>query len=291
MKRVRKAVIPAAGLGTRFLPATKAMPKEMLPIVDKPAIQYIVEEAVQAGIEEIAIVTSRAKRPIEDFFERNPELEMRLGKAKNERMLRLLDEIAGLCDVRFVRQQEPLGLGHAIGCARRFVGDEPFAILLGDVIVPSETPCLQPIIAEFERSGSPVIAIQAVPEQETGHYGIMDGEPIGDRLYAVRRFVEKPRQDPPSRFAILGRYVLNPSVFAFLERTPPGAGGEIQLTDALTALLSEERLSAYACEGRVYDVGNKLGYLMATVEFAYRHEELKESFDRYLRGFLAGNPS
>lgn len=291
MKPVRKAVIPAAGLGTRFLPATKAMPKEMLPIVDKPAIHHIVEEAARAGIEEIAIVTSRAKRPIEAYFKRNPELESRLGTANNERMLQLLDEIAGLCDIRFIRQQEPLGLGHAVLCARRFVGNEPFAVLLGDVILPHETPCLQPIIAEYGRSGSPVIAIQAVPERETGQYGIMDGEPVGERLYAVRRFVEKPRHNPPSRFAILGRYVLNPSVFAFLERTAPGAGGEIQLTDALTALLSKERLLAYACEGRVYDIGNKLGYLMATVEFAYRHEELKESFDRYLRDFLAGNPT
>jgi len=291
MKRIRKAVIPAAGLGTRFLPATKAMPKEMLPIVDKPAIQYIVEEAVRAGIEEIAIVTSRAKRPIEDYFDRNLELEMRLGNANNERMLQLLDEIAGLCDIQFVRQKEPLGLGHAIWCARHFVGDEPFAILLGDIIVPSEASCLQPIIAKYEQHRSPVIAIQAVPEQETGNYGIMDGDPIDDRLYAVRRFVEKPKQNPPSRFAILGRYILNPSIFAFLEQTAPGAGGEIQLTDALTALLSEERLLAFAYEGRIYDIGSKLGFLMATVEFAYRHEELKESFDRYLRGFLAGNPS
>jgi UTP--glucose-1-phosphate uridylyltransferase len=291
MKRIRKAIIPAAGLGTRFLPATKVMPKEMLPIVDKPTIQYIVEEAIQSGIEDIAIVTSRTKRLIEDHFDRNLELEMKLGKTKNARMLKTLDEITRLCDIQFVRQKEPLGLGHAIWCARKFVGNEPFAILLGDIIIPDEYPCLKPLLAKYEQYGSSVIAIQSIPEHEASKFGIIDGDPIADGMYAVRRLVEKPQQNPPSQFAILGRYILNPSIFDVLERTKPGAGGEIQLTDALNELTLKEELLAYSYEGRLYDVGNKLGFLMATVEFAYRNEELRAPFDEYIRTFLAGKSS
>jgi len=288
MKRIRKAIIPAAGLGTRFLPATKAMPKEMLPVVDKPAIQYIVEEAVRSGIEEIAIVINRNKQSIEDHFDRNFELEQKLEKAGNARMHQTILEMTNLCDIHYVRQREPLGLGHAIWCARKFVGNEPFAILLGDILVPDEEPCLKPLIAKYEQYGSSVIAIQSVPEQETGKFGIVDGIPMDEGMYEVRHLVEKPRQNPPSHFAILGRYVLNPSIFGLLEQTQPGAGGEIQLTDALNELTLRERLLAYPFEGRIYDVGNKLGFLMATVEYAYRNDELKKPFDDYIRAFLAG---
>lgn len=288
MDRVRKAIIPAAGLGTRFLPTTKAMPKEMLPIVDKPTIQYIVEEAVQSGIEEIMIVSGRSKRVIEDHFDKNFELEIKLKEKNNVRMLQVLDEITNLGDIHFVRQREPLGLGHAIWCARKFVGDEPFAILLGDIIIQSEVPCLKKLIDKYkEHGGASVIAIQSVPEDEVSKYGVIDGDPIGENMHLVRHLVEKPQQNPPSQLAIIGRYVLTPAIFDILEHTKPGAGGEIQLTDALNKLAIQEKLLAYLYEGRLYDVGNKLGFLMATVEYAYKNEELSEAFDHYIRAFLA----
>lgn len=288
MDRVRKAIIPAAGLGTRFLPTTKAMPKEMLPIVDKPTIQYIVEEAVQSGIEEIMIVSGRSKRVIEDHFDKNFELEIKLKEKNNVRMLQVLDEITNLGDIHFVRQREPLGLGHAIWCARKFVGDEPFAILLGDIIIQSEVPCLKKLIDKYkEHGGASVIAIQSVPEDEVSKYGVIDGDPIGENMHLVRHLVEKPQQNPPSQLAIIGRYVLTPAIFDILEHTKPGAGGEIQLTDALNKLAIQEKLLAYLYEGRLYDVGNKLGFLMATVEYAYKNEELSEAFDQYIRAFLA----
>lgn len=288
MDRVRKAIIPAAGLGTRFLPATKAMPKEMLPIVDKPTIQYIVEEAVQSGIEEIMIVSGRSKRVIEDHFDKNFELEIKLKEKNNVLMLQVLDEITNLGDIHFVRQREPLGLGHAIWCARKFVGDEPFAILLGDIIIQSEVPCLKKLIDKYkEHGGASVIAIQSVPEDEVSKYGVIDGDPIGENMHLVRHLVEKPQQNPPSQLAIIGRYVLTPAIFDILEHTKPGAGGEIQLTDALNKLAIQEKLLAYLYEGRLYDVGNKLGFLMATVEYVYKNEELSEAFDHYIRAFLA----
>ena len=287
MDRVRKAIIPAAGMGTRFLPATKAMPKEMLPIVDKPTIQYIVEEAVESGIEDIMIISGRSKRAIEDHFDKNFELEAKLKEKNNIQMLQMLDDITNLGNIHFVRQREPLGLGHAIWCARKFVGNEPFAILLGDIITKSETPCLKQLINEYDQHRASVIAIQPVPMQEVSKYGVIDGDLISPGIHNVRQMIEKPQQNPPSQLAIIGRYVLTPTIFDILEHTKPDASGEIQLTDALNQLAAREKLLACLYEGRIHDVGNKLGFLMATVEYAYQNEELRDAFDEYIRTFLS----
>jgi UTP--glucose-1-phosphate uridylyltransferase len=274
MKPVRKAIIPAAGLGTRFLPATKAMPKEMLPIIDKPTIQYIVEEAVASGIEDIIIVTGKGKRAIEDHFDHAFELEANLAmKGK----LKLLEEVrrSSRVDIHYIRQKEPKGLGHAVWCARRFVGDEPFAVLLGDDIVQSEIPCLRQLIDQYQLTGSPIIGVQPVPEKETSRYGILDPDGREGRLYRVRSFVEKPPQGKaPSNLAIMGRYVLTPEIFAFLEKQEPGAGGEIQLTDAIARLNEVQQVYGYHFSGVRYDVGEKLGFIMTTLAFALRDEEL-----------------
>ncbi|UUZ93043.1 UTP--glucose-1-phosphate uridylyltransferase GalU [Paenibacillus sp. P25] len=275
MNKVRKAIIPAAGLGTRFLPATKAMPKEMLPIIDKPTIQYIVEEAIESGIEDIIIVTGKGKRAIEDHFDHAFELESNLaekGKVKSLEEVRRTSKV----DIHYIRQKEPRGLGHAVWCARRFIGDEPFAVLLGDDIVQAETPCLKQLIHQFENTGASVIGVQPVSDNETQRYGIIDPlTKVGD-LYQVKKFVEKPRPGKaPSNLAIMGRYVLTPEIFRFLDLQEEGAGGEIQLTDAIQKLNEFQRVFAYHFQGVRYDVGEKLGFILTTLDFALRNQELR----------------
>ena len=281
--KVRKAIIPAAGLGTRFLPATKAQPKEMLPIVDKPTIQYIIEEAVASGIEEILIITGRNKKSIEDHFDKSVELEMELEKAGKQEMLELVRGISDMVDIHYIRQKEPRGLGHAIHCAKSFVGNEPFAVMLGDDVVDSEVPCLKQLINCFNEYKTTILGVQTVDPKNVDKYGIVDGIHIEDRVYKVKRLVEKPAVDEaPSNVAILGRYIITPQIFEILENTAPGKGNEIQLTDALETLIKNEAMYAYDFEGRRYDVGDKLGFLQATVEFALKREELREDFIEYL---------
>ncbi len=286
--RVKKAVIPAAGLGTRFLPATKAQPKEMLPIVDKPTIQYIVEEAVHSGIEDIIIITGRSKRAIEDHFDKSYELEEELKKHNKEELLELTQEISNMVNLYYVRQKEPRGLGHAIGCAKTFIGNEPFAVLLGDDIVDAQTPCLKQMIDVFNGCQTSVLGVQTVRPEDVSKYGIVAGQQVGDRLYRVENLVEKPKKEQaPSNVAILGRYIITPEIFDCLEQTQPGAGGEIQLTDALKALAAKQEMYAYDFVGRRYDVGNKQGFLEATVEFALKREDLRDEFLAYLKGIVA----
>ena len=283
-KKIRKAIIPAAGLGTRFLPATKAQPKEMLPIVDKPTIQYIIEEAVASGIEEILIITGRSKKCIEDHFDKSVELELELEKSGKEEMLKMVREISDMVDIHFIRQKEPRGLGHAISCAKTFVGNEPFAVLLGDDIVYNEgKPCLKQLIDCYDEYKTSVLGVQTVEAKDVNKYGIVNGIHIEDRVYKVKGLVEKPPvEEAPSNVAILGRYIITPQIFKILEETKPGKGGEIQLTDALLNLISEEAMYAYDFEGTRYDVGDKLGFLKATVEYALRREELRDRFIEYL---------
>lgn len=281
--KVRKAIIPAAGLGTRFLPATKAQPKEMLPIVDKPTIQYIIEEAVASGIEEILIITGRNKKCIEDHFDKSIELEMELEKNHKEDLLELVRGISDMVDIHYIRQKEPKGLGHAILCARAFVGNEPFAVLLGDDVVDSEVPCLKQLMDCYKEYKTSILGVQTVAHEDVNKYGIVDGIHIEDRVYKVKKLVEKPSIDEaPSNVAILGRYIITPQIFDVLQNTKPGKGGEIQLTDALQTLIENEAMYAYNFEGRRYDVGDKLGFLQATVEYALKREELREPFIKYL---------
>lgn len=285
MKKVRKAVIPAAGFGTRFLPATKAMPKEMLPVVDKPTIQYIVEEAIASGIEEILIITGKTKRAIEDHFDHSVELEVELEKKNKTELLELVNNISDMVDIHYIRQKEAKGLGHAILCARTFVGDEPFAVMLGDDIVHTEeTPCLKQLITCYDEYQSSVLGVQTVKVEDVDKYGIVDGKQLADRVYSVNGLIEKPSvEEAPSNVAILGRYVINPAIFEILAETEPGKGDEIQLTDALKELALQEDMVAYDFEGKRYDVGNKLGFLQATVETALRRDDLKDDFMKYLR--------
>ncbi|WP_243356698.1 UTP--glucose-1-phosphate uridylyltransferase GalU [Bacillus litorisediminis] len=291
MKKVRKAIIPAAGLGTRFLPATKAQPKEMLPIVDKPTIQYIVEEAVASGIEDIIIVTGRGKRAIEDHFDKSYELEETLMKKRNLEQLQEVQQITNLANIYYIRQKEPLGLGHAIACASRFIGDEPFAVLLGDDIVHTQgKPCLQQLIDIYERYNSSVIGVQQVPEEDVSKYGIIsmkNGE-IDPNCYHINDLVEKPKtEEAPSNYAIMGRYILRPEIFEILENQTPGAGGEIQLTDAIKSLNEKQMVVAYNFEGVRHDVGDKFGFIRAQIEFALEREDLRESLLPYLEKVLA----
>ncbi|MBS5950501.1 MAG: UTP--glucose-1-phosphate uridylyltransferase GalU [Clostridium sp.] len=281
--KVRKAIIPAAGLGTRFLPATKAQPKEMLPIVDKPTIQYIIEEAVASGIEEILIITGRNKKCIEDHFDKSVELEMELEKNHKEDLLELVRDISDMVDIHYIRQKEPKGLGHAILCAKAFVGNEPFAVLLGDDVVDSEVPCLKQLMDCYKEYKTSILGVQTVNKEDVNKYGIVDGIHIEDRVYKVKKLVEKPAvEEAPSNVAILGRYIITPQIFEILKNTAPGKGGEIQLTDALQTLIDSEAMYAYNFEGRRYDVGDKLGFLQATVEFALKKEDLREPFIEYL---------
>ena len=281
--KVRKAIIPAAGLGTRFLPATKAQPKEMLPIVDKPTIQYIIEEAVASGIEEILIITGRNKKCIEDHFDKSVELEMELEKNNKDELLEMVRNISDMVDIHYIRQKEPKGLGHAILCARAFVGNEPFAVLLGDDVVDSEIPCLKQLMDCYKEYKTTILGVQTVNHEDVNKYGIVDGIHIEDRVYKVKKLVEKPAiEEAPSNVAILGRYIITPQIFDILQNTKPGKGGEIQLTDALQTLIENEAMYAYNFEGRRYDVGDKLGFLQATVEFALKRDELREPFIEYL---------
>lgn len=283
MKKVRKAIIPAAGLGTRFLPATKAMPKEMLPIVDKPTIQYIVEEAVESGIEDIIIVTGKGKRAIEDHFDNAWELEQNLAEKGKFELLEKVRYSSNLANIHYIRQKEPLGLGHAVWCARNFIGDEPFAVLLGDDIVQNDPPCLKQLIDQYEETRSSVIGVQEVPEDETHRYGIIAPASKEGRRYQVETFVEKPKQGTaPSNLAIIGRYVLTPEIFMFLDKQEKGAGGEIQLTDAIQQLNQIQRVFAYQFEGKRYDVGEKLGFVISTVEMALQHNEIKDDLIKFL---------
>lgn len=284
-KKVRKAIIPAAGLGTRFLPATKAQPKEMLPIVDKPTIQYIIEEAIASGIEEILIITGRNKKCIEDHFDRSVELELELEKAGKNDLLEIVNQISNMVDIHFIRQKEPKGLGHAINCARAFVGDEPFAILLGDDIVYNDKkPCLKQLIDCYDEYKTSVLGVQTVPKEHVSRYGIVEGIQIEDRVMKVKGLVEKPCiEEAPSNVAILGRYIVTPKIFDILANTKPGKGNEIQLTDALLTLIGEEAMYAYNFEGRRYDVGDKQGFLEATIEYALRKSELKDGLLEYLK--------
>lgn len=282
MKKVRKAIIPAAGLGTRFLPATKAMPKEMLPIVDKPTIQYIVEEAVESGIEDIIIVTGKGKRAIEDHFDYSFELEENLIQKQKFDLLEKVKEPSKV-DIHYIRQKEPKGLGHAVWCARKFIGDEPFAVLLGDDIVQSDTPCLRQLMDEYERTLSSVIGVQTVPEEETHRYGVIDPSDQSGRRYQVNHFVEKPKQGTaPSNLAIMGRYILTPEIFMFLEQQELGAGGEVQLTDAIQKLNQIQRVFAYDFEGVRYDVGEKFGFIKTTIEVALKDETLRDELVRFM---------
>ena len=283
MKSIRKAVIPAAGFGTRFLPATKAQPKEMLPIVDTPAIQYIVKEALDSGIEEILIITGRSKRAIEDHFDSSVELEELLQKQGKNKQLAMVKDLADI-KIHFIRQKSPRGLGDAVLCAKAFIGDEPFAVLLGDDIVYNqEKPCLQQLMDCYEQHPGIILGAQFVPNEKVSSYGIVSGEPLADNLYRVHGLVEKPSVDKaPSNLAVLGRYILTPDIFDILENTKPGVGNEVQLTDALAASKTDTYALAY--EGVRYDTGDKLGYLKATVEYALRNEELGAAFKEYLKG-------
>ncbi|USB32344.1 UTP--glucose-1-phosphate uridylyltransferase GalU [Paenibacillus sp. YPG26] len=282
--KVRKAVIPAAGLGTRFLPATKAQPKEMLPIVDKPAIQYIVEEAVQSGIESIIIVTGRNKKSIEDHFDKSVELERILKEKGKQDLLLEVQAISELAGIHYIRQKEPLGLGHAILCARQFIGDEPFAVLLGDDIMVSEPPALRQLISVFEETAKPVIGVKPVPISDVSKYGIIDPSTAEGGLYQVRGLVEKPSpEQAPSQMAVMGRYILQPSIFSVLEQIDRGAGGEYQLTDALHKICGTEGLLALELAGKRYDIGDKFGYIQATLEIGLNQEELYPLLMPYLK--------
>ncbi|AHM55662.1 UTP--glucose-1-phosphate uridylyltransferase YngB [Peptoclostridium acidaminophilum DSM 3953] len=284
IKKVKKAVIPAAGLGTRFLPATKAQPKEMLPIVDKPTLQYIIEEAVNSGIEEILIITGRNKKSIEDHFDKSVELELELEKKGKDDLLELVRGISDMANIYYIRQKEPLGLGHAVYCARSFIGDEPFAVLLGDDIVDAKTPCLKQLIGAYDEYGTSILGVQSVAREDVNKYGIVDGYEVGKGAYRVNSLVEKP--DPanaPSEIAILGRYIITPQIFEILRNTKPGKGGEIQLTDALNVLAKESSMHAYVFEGRRYDVGDKMGYLQATIDFALKRDDLRAGLMDFMK--------
>ncbi|PLR78266.1 UTP--glucose-1-phosphate uridylyltransferase [Bacillus sp. V3-13] len=283
MRKVKKAIIPAAGLGTRFLPATKAMPKEMLPIVDKPTIQYIVEEAIDSGIEDIIIVTGKGKRAIEDHFDHAVELEQKLISSEKFDLLEKVQKPSKMVDIHYIRQKEPKGLGHAVWCARNFIGNEPFAVLLGDDIVQAETPCLKQLINQYENTLSSIIGVKRVPEQETHRYGIIDPLEQHGRSFQVRNFVEKPKPGTaPSELAIIGRYIFTPEIFMFLEKQEIGAGGEIQLTDAIQKLNQIQRVFAYEFEGERFDVGEKLGFIETTIEFALQDSQLRENLLEFM---------
>ncbi|HLC22072.1 MAG TPA: UTP--glucose-1-phosphate uridylyltransferase GalU [Candidatus Methylomirabilis sp.] len=282
--RIRKAILPAAGLGTRFLPATKAQPKEMLPIVDKPTIQYVVEEAVASGIQDIIIVTGRGKNAIEDHFDRSLELEIALERQGKDEQLQEIQRISELTSFCYIRQKEPLGLGHAILVAKALVGNEPFAVLLGDDIIDAEVPCLRQMMSAFERHRAPIIAVQQVPREETSSYGIIDHKSVEDSLYQILDLVEKPSPETaPSDLAIIGRYILTPEIFEALEHTLPDEKGEIQLTNGLKLLLRTQAIYGLAFHGRRYDAGSKLGFLKATVQFALKRPDLAPGFRAYLR--------
>ncbi|WP_096156587.1 UTP--glucose-1-phosphate uridylyltransferase GalU [Bacillus sp. FJAT-45066] len=283
---IKKVIIPAAGLGTRFLPATKAQPKEMLPIVDKPTIQYIIEEAVESGIEDIIIVSGRGKRAIEDHFDKSYELEETLLKKEKYEILEEIQSIAKLANIHYIRQREPLGLGHAIWCARKFIGNDAFGVMLGDDIVKSDTPCLKQLIDVYDQHGKAVVGVQNVPEKDVSKYGIIapKGECVAPNVECIENLVEKPSiQEAPSQLAIMGRYVLTPEIFDIIEKTPQGSGGEIQLTDAINTLNKQQQVLAYQFEGIRYDVGDKFGFVKATIDFSLDREDLRDDVLKYIQ--------
>jgi len=283
--KIRKAVIPAAGLGTRFLPASKAQPKEMLPIVDRPTIQYVVEEAVEAGIEDILIITGRNKQAIEDHFDRSIELELVLEQKNKTQDLKDMKKISNLANIFYIRQKEPLGLGHAVYCARRFVGSEPFAVLLGDDVIHARVPCIGQMAEIYARKESTVLGVRRVGFDQIHKYGAVESDDPEGSVVKVTRLTEKPaREEAKTDLAVLGRYIIDPEIFSILEHTPPGSGGEIQLTDALNTLAARRPVWAYTFEGRRYDVGDRLGFLEATIEYALRRDDLAPG----LKAFLAG---
>ncbi len=288
--KVRKAVFPAAGLGTRFLPVTKAQPKEMLPLVDKPIIQYGVEEAVASGCDQILIITGRGKQAIEDHFDVSYELERMLEDRKKLDLLKIVRSISDMMHVAYVRQKEALGLGHAVLMARELVGNEPFAVLLADDVIDAKVPCLKQMVEVFDQTQCSVLATQIIEGKMISSYGVLDVKPVedsrfGERLYEIKNMVEKPKpEDAPSNLAIIGRYILTPAIFDCLANTPTGAGGELQLTDGMRLLLQKEKMYAYVYEGRRHDTGDKLGFLKATVEFALKREDLGQPFREFLKG-------
>lgn len=282
---IRKAVFPAAGFGTRFLPATKAIPKEMLPLLDKPLIQYSVEEAKESGLEEVIIVTGMGKTAIEDHFDVSFELEILLKEKNKTDILKMVEEVSNLIHFSYTRQKKPLGLGHAIHCAKNLVGKEPFAVFLSDDVINAKIPVMKQMIKVFRQYPSTILAVQRVPRKEVHHYGIIDAKKIGPRVYKVIDMVEKPHpKNAPSNLAIIGRYILTPEIFYALEETKPGKGGEIQLTDGLRKLSKKQPIYAYEFEGDRYDAGDKLGFLMANVSFALNRSDIKKEFRRFLKG-------
>lgn len=286
--KVRKAIFPVAGLGTRFLPATKSSPKEMLPLIDKPLVQYVVEEAVAAGIEQIIFVTGRTKRAIEDHFDSSPELENHLAEKGKDATLQTVRELSDMVDIFYVRQKKALGLGHAILCARDFIGNEPFAVLLGDDIIDASTPCLKQLLDVYEHYKGSVLALEQVPQEQISSYGCVAVNRITERVVEVTDMIEKPRpEEAPSNLAIIGRYLLTPAIFPILERQQPGQGGEIQLTDAIKRLSQDEAVYGCLFEGLRHDCGDKLGFLKATVDLALKREEFRDEFTAYLRQRLA----
>jgi UTP--glucose-1-phosphate uridylyltransferase len=287
MKPIRKAIIPAAGLGTRFLPATKAQPKEMLPIVDKPAIQYIVEEAIESGIEDIIIVTGRNKRAIEDHFDKSVELEMMLEEKGNLGLLEIVQSVSNLADVHYIRQKQPLGLGHAILCARKFIGDEPFAVLLGDDILQSTPPGLKQMMNIYDQTQTSVIAVQEVAWEDVSKYGIVSPAHSLDVYKYIADLVEKPeRENAPSNLAVIGRYIIEPEIFSILEKLEPGRGGELQLTDALRILNRHHQMVAFPVQAKRYAVGDKLGYIEATIELALDRPDLQNQVKAYIQDLV-----
>lgn len=290
MKRVKKAIIPAAGLGTRFLPATKAQPKEMLPVVDKPTLQYIIEEAVNSGIEEILIITGRNKSSIEDHFDKSVELEMELERSGKTELLETVRKISNMVNIHYIRQKEPKGLGHAVSCAKSFIGDEPFAVMLGDDVVDAQVPCLKQLIDAYDANQGSILGVKEVDRSQVNKYGIVDGVFQSEGLYQVRDLVEKPDVSvAPSNIAILGRYIISPAIFEILDHTPPGKNGEIQLTDALKTLLKHEKMYAYVFEGKRYDIGDKVGFIEATIDFALKRPELREGVLEILKDRVSKN--
>jgi UTP--glucose-1-phosphate uridylyltransferase len=286
--KLRKAVIPVAGLGTRFLPATKTVPKELLPIVDIPSIQYVVQEAVDAGIQEIIFVTGRGKDGIEDHFDEAPELDQVLAERGQTQTVAMLRRIAEMTEVVSVRQKKPLGLGHAVLCARDLVGDEPFAVMLADDLIDNETPCIRQLLDIFEEKNESVIALMAVPQEDVHHYGVIKGRKIKERLFQVEATVEKPPvHEAPSRMAIIGRYILRPEIFSILSNLPPGKGGEIQLTDGLSQLVKERKVFGCEFEGDRYDIGDKFGFVRATVAYALKRPDLKDKVLEYLKATVS----
>jgi len=285
--KVKKAVIPAAGYGTRLLPASKAIPKEMIPIVDRPTIQYVIEEAIEAGIEEVLIITSKNKQEIEDHFDRDLELEMVLKEKEKYDIKKEVDRISNMIDIHYVRQKEQKGLGHAISCAETFVGNDPFAVILGDDLVVSKKPAIGQLMEVYEKKEAPILGVQDVPEKDVDKYGIVKYKEKQEKSYLLEDMIEKPAvKEAPSNLAILGRYVITPDIFPIIENTPRGKGGEIQLTDALKTLSQKRNMYAHNFNGERYDVGNKMGFLRATVEFALNREEFADEFEEYLNKLM-----